>query len=122
MNRLFCLSLVLPVLAAGCTTRASARAKANAAFIAGQEQAWKQLQQARPNSVRVVGPMVRQPILEWTPALTLSEAIVAAGYQGPNPRNIIVYRAGQAIPVSPKSLLAGEDLPLQAGDTVEIRP
>ena len=33
-----------------------------------------------------------------------------------------MIRAGQAIPVSPKSLLAGEDLPLQAGDTVEIRP
>ncbi len=122
MTRLFYLSLVLPVLAAGCTSSSKAKAKAEAAFIAGQQQAWTQFMQAHPNSVRVVGTVVHQPILEWTQTMTLSEAIVAAGYQGPNPRSIVVYRNGQAIPVNPKSLLAGEDLPLQAGDTVEIRP
>lgn len=122
MARLFFLSLSLAVLAAGCTSSAKARAKANAAFIAGQQEAWTQFQQAHPNSVRVVGPLVHQPTLEWTPTLTLSEAIVAAGYQGPNPRVIVVVRAGQAIPVEPKRLLGGEDMPLQAGDTVEIRP
>ena len=108
--------------AVGCTTQAKARAKAQAAFMAGQQQAWVQFQQTNPNSVRVLGPMVRQPMLQWTYTLTLGEAIVAAGYQGPDPRAIIVVRGGQAIPIDPKKLLAGEDLPLQPGDTVEIRP
>ncbi len=72
--------------------------------------------------MRVLGP-VRQPVLEWTETLTLSEALVAAGYQGArDPSLILVHRTGQQIRVDPRRLLQGEDLPLQAGDTVEIRP
>lgn len=116
-----CFALTLAFATSDCTTKTNAKAKAEAAFMAGQQQAWTQLQRTRPNSVRVLGP-VRQSVLEWTQTLTLAEAIVVAGYQGPNPRTIVVYRGGQAIPVDPKRLLAGEDIPLQAGDTVEIRP
>jgi outer membrane biogenesis lipoprotein LolB len=118
---LFGLAAVAVALSAGCTSKSNARAKANAAFIAGQQQAWTQYQQAHPMTVRVLGP-VRQPVLDWTDTLTVSSTIVASGYQGPTPRVVIVYRNGTAIPVDPKQLLAGEDMPLLPGDSMEIRP
>jgi len=122
MRKFLSLALLALIVPAGCTTDSKAKADAQAAFLAGQQQAWTQLQQLRPNSVRVLGP-VRQPVVEWTETLTLAEALVAAGYQGArDPRLILVHRAGQQIRVDPRRLLQGADLPLQAGDTVEIRP
>ncbi len=119
---LFPAILILAALSgSSCTTRAKARANANAAFIAGQQQAWNQFLPMRPNSVRFAGP-VRQPLVEWTEDLTLAQAIIAADYQGPDPRVLIVHRNGQAIPVDPQRLLAGDDMPLERGDVIEIRP
>jgi hypothetical protein len=57
----------------------------------------------------------------WSQDLTLAKAIVAAGYQAQtDPKQIMIVRNGQAIPVDPKKLLQGEDIPLVAGDLVQI--
>ena len=119
--RAVCLFPILVLVAAGCASKSKTKADAEAAFVAGQQQAWTQIQQMRPNSVRVIGP-VHQPLIEWTEKLTLAEAIVAAGYQGPDPRIIVVRRNGQPIAVDPQRLLSGDDMPLERGDVVEILP
>ncbi len=122
MVRRICLSCWLALAVAGCTTRNRAHADAKAAFAAGQEQAWRDYQQAHPNSVRFVGP-VREPVVEWTETLTLAEAIIVADYRDArDPRVIVVHRKGAAIPVELKQLLAGEDMSLEPGDVIEIHP
>jgi hypothetical protein len=110
------------LLCTGCVSQKKADAQARAAFAAGQQQAMM-LRGPQPtgNIVTVVGP-VRTPSLQWTPDLTLAKAIVNAGYQSPtDPRQIMIVRNGQAVPVDPKSLLAGEDVPLLPGDMVVLQ-
>jgi hypothetical protein len=105
----------------GCTSKATAKSREHAAFVEGQEEVLMRLQQARDTNVTLIGP-VRNPVVPWTEDLTLAKALVAAEYQSRrNPRQIIILRGGQAIPVDPNQLVNGEDVPLQAGDRVEIR-
>lgn len=104
----------------GCITKSKARADAQAAFLAGQQQAMLRMAQPHQSVVTFIGP-VRNPTVTWTQDLTLARAIVAAGYEAPSdPKQIMIVRNGQAIPVDPKNLLAGEDIPLVAGDLVQI--
>src|SRR5262245_9743276 len=76
-------SLVL----SGCVTKAKAREQAQAAFLAGQQQAMQRMQQqqlqqtTRGAVVSFVGP-ITNPNIPWTSDLTLSQAIVQAGYTG----------------------------------------
>ena len=63
---------------------------------------------------------VRNPSIPWTEGLTLARAIINAGYMGKDPQQIMIVRNSQAVPVDPKALLAGEDIPLQAGDLIQI--
>jgi hypothetical protein len=123
------LTIALVVIAApGCTTKSRARSQAHAAYMAGQEQgaarAKAQMQQ-QPSfqgpSVSFVGD-VNHRVLPWTPDLTLAQAIIAAQYQPPgDPRQIVIIREGQELPVSPQGLLQGQDVPLLPGDVVEMR-
>lgn len=115
--------LCLAVIAvAGCTTKSRAKADANAAFMAGQQQGMMQAQDLQRTGVRFIGN-VKNPLIEWTQDLTLAEAIIAAEYQGRNaPGEIIILRRGQAIHFEPHRLLNGDDMPLLPGDTVEVRP
>ena len=116
---LICFALFVLTLA-GCTTKSSAKAQARAAYSAGQQQALERVLQSR-NSVTVVGT-VRNPLVPWTEDLTLAKALVAADYYARgNPREIIIVRNGQPLPVDPKRLLSGEDFALEAGDVVNIR-
>lgn len=115
--------LVMVLVGSGCVeTKSKAKAEARAAFISGQQQAEAAMQSQEP-SVWVVGN-VKTPLVPWTQDLTLAKAILMAEYRGTgDPGQITVRRAGQApIVVDPKKLLQGEDMPLQAGDRVEIRP
>jgi hypothetical protein len=108
------------LLAAGCVSKSKAKAEARAAFMAGQQQAMMQMAQPHPAVVTFIGP-VRNPTVPWSQGLTLAKAIVDAGYQAPaDPQHIMIVRNGQAIPVDPKQLLQGEDIPLVAGDLVQI--
>jgi hypothetical protein len=122
MSRLLALLALLALaVAPACTTKAKARAEAQRAFLAGQNQSLQQ--QSLANAVTVRGP-VRHPVIAWTEDLTLARALVAAEYTGlRDPREIFVIRQGVAHPVNLPALLKGqEDPPLAPGDIVEVRP
>ena len=113
--------LLLALVVSSCATRARARADAQAAFIAGQQQA-QSLSQPQAPSVLVRGE-VKKPMVPWTENLTLARAIVAAEYTGFfDPREILLIRKGETLKVNPRRLLRGaDDLPLEPGDIVELR-
>ena len=112
-----CLAVALP----GCTTNSTARARASAAYSAGQQQAYGQLQSLLAPSVSFSGN-VTNPRLAWREGLSLAEAIVAADYRSvSSPRAIFVIRHGQRNFVDPKQLLSGQDFLLEAGDVIEIQ-
>ena len=106
-------------LLTGCTSQTKAREQAKAAFMAGQQSAMMRMAQPQKPVVTFIG-QVQIPSVPWTEGLTLAQAIVSAGYMGRDPKQIVIVRNGQAVPVDPKQLLAGEDIPLQAGDLVQI--
>jgi hypothetical protein len=124
----FLLLLLVAVAAAGCTTKSKARMQAHEAFLAGQMRAIERMQAqqmpppAARNTVTILGP-VKYPALRWTPDLTLVKTIVAAEYIPPGePGQIIITRGNQQIPISPATLLGGDDVPVFSGDVVELRP
>ena len=128
MKTLLALLLPLALLVAGCTTKSQARANERAAFYAGQAQALSEQlaaqkpQRAPGNTVAIIGP-VKVSTLAWTPGLTLAQTIFATEYiPAGEPSQIFITRNGSPIPISPQQLLNGEDIPLQAGDVVELRP
>ena len=115
---------VLLLAGVGCASKQKAKEKAAAqkAYIAGQEQAWRQYQQVNPNSVRFNGP-VANPILAWRPGMTLIEAIVEAGYGQPgNPGVIVVLRGAEQQRFTAEQLLNGENIELLPGDQIFLRP
>jgi hypothetical protein len=107
-------------ISAGCVSKSKAKAEAQAAYFAGQQQAIMRMSQPHQPVVTFIGP-VRSPTVIWTQDLTLAKAIVAAGYDAKaDPKQIMIVRNGQAMPVDPRKLLEGEDIPLVAGDLVQI--
>jgi len=112
----------LALFYAGCVSKSKAKAEAQAAFMAGQQQAMtSRTPQPAHNVVTIVGP-VNFPSLTWTQDLTLAKAIVDAGYDSPvDPKQIMIVRNGQAVPVDPKSLLTGQDFPLLPGDMIVLQ-
>ena len=116
------LSLMFVLALSGCTTRSKAKAQAQAAFAAGQQQALAQMRDAQRTNIRVIGN-VRNPDVPWTEGLTLAQAIVAAGcYDQRDPREVVLVRRGERIAIDTKILLRGDDFPLEPGDTIEIHP
>lgn len=113
--------LLLPFVLAACTTQKKAKADAHRAFIAGQQEALRRLQQApAANAVTINGP-VRHPQVAWTPGLTLSQAIIAAEYLAErDPLEILLVRGGLAYRYEPGQLLSGRDIPLEAGDVIQL--
>ena len=115
--------LCLAATLSGCITKAKADAQARAAFVAGEQQAMRNMEQvkARGPSVMVVG-QVRNPRVPWTAELTLAKAVLAAEYFGEkDPTEILIVRSGKAIRYDPKKLLAGEDMPLEPQDLIELK-
>ena len=116
---LCCLAPVVG-LCAGCVSKSKARSQAQAAFMAGQQQAMVRLQQTQVPSVKIVGP-VANPSVPWTPGLTLVRALVAAEYQGAtDPKEIIYIRNGLATRIQTQSLFNGHDVLLEAGDVIQL--
>lgn len=114
--------LLMAVTVSGCVSNSKADARAKAAFAAGRQQAFFQIQEARRINIRVLGT-VNNPEIPWADGLTLAQVVVAADYTGPrDPREIIVTRQRETIHVIPKNLLHGGDVPMEPGDTVEIKP
>jgi hypothetical protein len=105
----------------GCVSKAKAKAQAQAAFVAGQQDAIRRMSLSQNPTVTINGE-VRNGSVPWTEGLTLAKAIVAAEYYGKrDPTDIIIVRAGIATRVDMRKLLAGEDVPLSPGDIVELR-
>ena len=114
---------LLSVSLTGCISKAKADAQARAAFVAGEQQAMRNMEQvkARGPSVTVVG-QVRNSRVPWTEELTLAKAVLAAEYFGDkDPTEILIVRSGKAMRYDPKKLLQGEDVPLEPQDLVELR-
>lgn len=122
--RFVLLLMILALAATGCTTRAQARAQAREqahdAYLAGQNQVLQQALQGE--GVTVLGP-VQNSQVPWVAGLTLTQAIATANYQDPNPpKEIILTRDGESATLDPSILLNGAVVPLEPGDTVELRP
>lgn len=118
------LVLALALGWSGCVSKSKADAQAHAAFVAGEQQAMERMRQAQVQgpTVTFVGP-VRNAQVPWTAELTLAKAIVAADYFATkDPSEITIRRGGEEIRVDPKTLLGGEDVPLQPRDIVELKP
>jgi hypothetical protein len=77
---------------------------------------------AQFTGVTIVGP-VQNPQVPWVAGLTLAQAVATANYVGAQPpEEIIITRQGESASVDPDVLLDGTDVPLEAGDVVELRP
>lgn len=107
---------------AGCTTRSKARAGAQAAYQAGQEQTFARVAEARRINIHFIGP-VRHAEIIWADGLTLAKAVAAADYwDARDPKVVMIIRQRERINVSPRDLLNGKDWPLEPGDTIEMHP
>ena len=113
---------VLVLAVSGCTSNSKSRLQEQQAFIAGQQQAFNQQQQAQANTVMVRGE-VRNQSIPWTQELTLAGAILASKWKGfMAPREILVIRRGQSYPINLDQFLRGLDDPaLEPGDIVDLR-
>jgi hypothetical protein len=115
------LSFSLVALFSGCTTKSSAKANAQAAYLAGQNAALRQQQASQSPGVTVVGP-VQNPQVPWVAGLTLAQAIATANYlDSHEPKEIIITRQGESAKLDPKLLLNGVAVPLEPGDVIELR-
>jgi len=116
--RHFAAILIFALAAAGCAS--NSRTRQEQAFMAGQNATLRQ-QQETP-SVTVIGP-VQNAHVPWVVGLTLAQAIATADYIGTSaPRTITIHHDGQTATLDAKVLLQGADVPLDAGDIVEIEP
>jgi hypothetical protein len=121
-----CGAMLLAAMVGGCVSKGKANAQARAAYIAGQQQALVRMQQVQTQGqgpcVTVNGE-VRNHVVPWTEGMTLAKALVSADYLGTaDPGQILIVHNGIATRVQPAQLLSGADIPLQAGDIVQLMP
>jgi len=117
----FLLALLLSVLLSGCVSKAKAKAQARDAFIAGQQETLRHMQQNQAPTVTILG-QVNTPVVAWMKDLTLAQALITASYTGrSDPSEILIVRRGVGIRIDPQKLLGGEDVPLQPGDVIQIK-
>ncbi|HEY5233361.1 MAG TPA: hypothetical protein VIK35_07510 [Verrucomicrobiae bacterium] len=120
--KLFAVILLSALAVGGCTTQSNAKARAQAAFQAGENAALRQQQAEQTPVVTIVGPVQNQRV-PWVAGLTLAQAIATANYLDPRaPRQIIITRDGESAALDPKVLLNGTAIPLEAGDAIELKP
>jgi hypothetical protein len=116
-------SLIAALVLSGCVSKSKAETMARMAYLSGQQAGFAQAlqQQAHGPGVTFIG-QVQNPFVKWREGLTLSQAIVSAVYaSAKDPTSIVIRRDRQSIPVDPKQLLNGQDVPLESGDVVELR-
>jgi hypothetical protein len=109
----------IALVATGCVSRSRSRLEAQNAFLAGQNAALQQQQEA--SGVTVLGA-VQTSKVPWVEGLTLTQAVATANYIGlRDPKQIILTRQGESAVLEPKVLLSGAVVLLEPGDVVEIR-
>ena len=116
------LAVSLAALVNGCVSRSKAREDASRAYIAGQQDALRRVQQeAYGAHIEFIG-QVDKPVISWSEGLTLARAIVSAGYYAPAiPRSIVIHRNGQTMEIDPKRLVNGEDFDVEPGDVIHLQ-
>jgi len=117
--------LILAGLAAGCTTKSAARAEARAAaqraYLAGQNDALQKQLAEQQSNITVVGP-VQNGTVPWVAGLTLAQAIATANYLSPDePTQIILTRQGEDGAIDPQVLFNGVQIPLEPGDVITLK-
>jgi hypothetical protein len=126
-RKFFCVGAASAILVSsamlfcGCVTESKAQARAQAAYLAGQNAALRQQQaQSLAPGVTVIGP-VQHPDVPWVEGLTLAQAVATANYLGQhNPKEIVITRQGESAKLAPKMLLNGVNVPLEPGDIITI--
>ena len=122
--KLFCVGGISALLIAtsfcGCVTKSQAHAQAQAAYLAGQNDALAKMA-GLGQGIVIVGP-VEHPNVPWVEGMTLSQAIATANYTSiHNPKAITITRQGEQASINPKDLLNGHVVPLEPGDTITMR-
>ena len=114
--------MLITVLAllSGCVSSMESEKRVKQAYNAGQRDALAK--QNKTDQVWVVGN-VWNPLLPWTEDLSLAKAIIASAWRGSrDPSDIILRRDGSpAFHFTAGQLLQGFDIPLKAGDRIELR-
>ena len=114
--------LLLTLAATGCTTKSKARLQQQNAFLAGQNTALQRQLAAQSTGITIIGA-VQNPNVPWVVGLTLAQAIATANFTGTDePKQIIITHQGESATLDAEVLLNGTDIPLEAGDVVELRP
>lgn len=115
-----CLGFVLAT-SSGCVRRSTARREAQVAFLNGQQNSVERQERLLATTLMVRG-QVRSPIVTWRPDMTLSAALLEAGYLGrTDPHRITLTREGVRHSIDVRRLLKGlEDPAVLPGDLVEL--
>jgi len=114
------LVIVLGLSTVGCVTRSQSRLESQNAFLTGQNAALRQ-QLAQYNGITFIGA-VKNAQVPWVVGLTLKQAVATADYIGEDdPRAVIITRQGDSAVLDADVLLNDKEIPLEAGDIVEIR-
>jgi hypothetical protein len=120
MKRILILCGALLALA-GCVSQSDARRQAQTAFLAGrQAESEANAAKLREPSVVIRGN-VKNRVIPWNENLTLARAILDAVDQNlTDPKKFLLTRGNRTMEITPRQLLDGYDIPLEAGDTVFI--
>lgn len=106
----------------GCASKARARINEQNAYLAGQNAALIRQQARQFPTVTVLGP-VQNHTVPWVAGLTLAQAVATANYlDAKMPQDIVITHQGESATLDGHVLLSGVDIPLEAGDVVELRP
>lgn len=124
MNRFSLLMVIVLASFPGfvaCMSKSRARREAKVAFQAGQLQSPEHAKQVA--TTLLVRGQVRTPVVPWHPDMTLSAALLEAGYQGrTDPHRITLTRQGVVYVVDIRRLLKGLDNPaVLPGDLIELQ-
>ena len=112
--------LLIVLSATGCMTRS--KSQAQIAYLAGQNMILQQQLAAQFHGVTVIGA-VQNPQVAWVEGLTLAQAVATANYTGKaEPKQIIITHQGESATLDAKVLFSGTDIPVEAGDVIELRP
>src|SRR5271154_1982649 len=115
------LSISAAALLSGCTSQSTSRARAQQAYLAGQNAQLRQQASAQFPGVTIVG-QVQNSQVPCVVGLTLAQAAATAHYLGVEPpKEIVITRQGESASVDPNVLLNGTDVPLEVGDVIELR-
>jgi len=118
-----CLSLALTVTS--CLSKSRSQDRARKAFLEGRKTgaaaATQQLQQPQATVVTVLGE-VRNPVIPWTPGLTLAQAIAQAQHLGRRtPRAVVLSHGEESATLHPDFVLQnGATIQLEPGDVIEL--